>query len=85
MTEPACARARSASGCWRTGLATAAELAAMTERQLHQFIFRPGFSTAATVTAVSGRGVGMDVVKSNVERLGGIGRRAQRGRDAARP
>ena len=53
------------------GLATAGELASMTERQLHLFIFRPGFSTAAAVTAVSGRGVGMDVVKANVERLGG--------------
>ena len=53
------------------GLATAGELASMTQRQLHLFIFRPGFSTAAAVTAVSGRGVGMDVVRSNVERLGG--------------
>ncbi|TCZ58626.1 hybrid sensor histidine kinase/response regulator [Roseicella aquatilis] len=53
------------------GLATEAELAAMTERELHRFIFRPGFSTAATVTAVSGRGVGMDVVKTNMERIGG--------------
>ncbi len=53
------------------GLATAAELAAMSEHQLHQHIFHAGFSTAAAVTAVSGRGVGMDVVKANVERLGG--------------
>ena len=53
------------------GLASAAELAAMTERQVQRFIFHPGFSTAATVTAVSGRGVGMDVVKTNIERLGG--------------
>ena len=53
------------------GLATAAELASMSERQVHLFIFRPGFSTAVAVTAVSGRGVGMDVVKANVERLGG--------------
>jgi two-component system chemotaxis sensor kinase CheA len=36
-----------------------------------QFIFEPGFSTAATVTAVSGRGVGMDVVKTNIEAIGG--------------
>nr|MDA8253466.1 chemotaxis protein CheA [Rhodospirillales bacterium] len=53
------------------GLATEAELAAMSESQVLRFIFRPGFSTAAAVTAVSGRGVGMDVVRSNVERIGG--------------
>ena len=53
------------------GLATEAELAGMTDNQVLRFIFRPGFSTAAAVTAVSGRGVGMDVVKTNVERIGG--------------
>ena len=53
------------------GLASAADLAAMTERQVHRFIFHPGFSTASAVTSVSGRGVGMDVVKTNIERLGG--------------
>jgi two-component system chemotaxis sensor kinase CheA len=53
------------------GLATEAELAAMAEAQLYRFIFRAGFSTAAVVTAVSGRGVGMDVVKTNIERIGG--------------
>jgi two-component system chemotaxis sensor kinase CheA len=53
------------------GFATEAELAAMTEAQIQRFILRPGFSTAAAVTAVSGRGVGMDVVKSNIERIGG--------------
>jgi two-component system, chemotaxis family, sensor kinase CheA len=53
------------------GLASEAELAAMTETQLCRFIFRAGFSTAAVVTAVSGRGVGMDVVKTNIERIGG--------------
>ena len=53
------------------GFATEAELAAMTEAQLHQLIFRPGFSTAAEVTSVSGRGVGLDVVKTNIERIGG--------------
>jgi two-component system chemotaxis sensor kinase CheA len=53
------------------GLATEAELATMGERELLRFIFRPGFSTAAAVTAVSGRGVGMDVVKTNMERIGG--------------
>jgi two-component system chemotaxis sensor kinase CheA len=53
------------------GLATETEIAAMSDREVHRFIFRAGFSTAAAVTAVSGRGVGMDVVKTNVERIGG--------------
>ena len=53
------------------GLATAAEIAAMTERQVQRFIFHAGFSTASAITAVSGRGVGMDVVKTNIEQLGG--------------
>ncbi len=55
----------------KNGLATEAELAAMGEAQLQRFIFRPGFSTATVVTAVSGRGVGMDVVKTNIEKIGG--------------
>jgi two-component system chemotaxis sensor kinase CheA len=53
------------------GLATDAELAGMSDGQLQRFIFRAGFSTAAVVTAVSGRGVGMDVVKTNIEKIGG--------------
>jgi two-component system, chemotaxis family, sensor kinase CheA len=53
------------------GLATEAELAGMSDGQLQRFIFRAGFSTAAVVTAVSGRGVGMDVVKTNIEKIGG--------------
>ena len=44
----------------------------MTDQQLTHLIFRPGFSTAAQVTSVSGRGVGMDVVKNNIEKVGGI-------------
>jgi two-component system chemotaxis sensor kinase CheA len=55
----------------KDGLATEAELLGMSNPQLQRFIFRPGFSTAAVVTAVSGRGVGMDVVKSNIEKIGG--------------
>jgi two-component system chemotaxis sensor kinase CheA len=51
----------------KNGLATEAELAGMSEAQLQRFIFRAGFSTAAVVTAVSGRGVGMDVVKTNID------------------
>jgi len=53
------------------GLATEAELASMTDAQIQRFIFRAGFSTASRVTAVSGRGVGMDVVKTNIEKIGG--------------
>jgi two-component system chemotaxis sensor kinase CheA len=53
------------------GLASEAELATMSEAQIKAFIFRAGFSTAAAVTAISGRGVGMDVVRSNIERIGG--------------
>ena len=53
------------------GLATEAELAVMSEAQIQRFIFRAGFSTATNVTAVSGRGVGMDVVKTNIEKIGG--------------
>jgi two-component system, chemotaxis family, sensor kinase CheA len=53
------------------GLITAEKAAQMVERELLQLIFLPGFSTAAAVTNVSGRGVGMDVVKTNVEKIGG--------------
>jgi two-component system chemotaxis sensor kinase CheA len=53
------------------GLISAARAASESERELLQLIFVPGFSTAAAVTNVSGRGVGMDVVRTNVERIGG--------------
>jgi len=53
------------------GLATEAELEILPEDQIHRFIFRAGFSTAAAVTSVSGRGVGMDVVRTNIELIGG--------------
>ncbi|MEQ8604451.1 MAG: chemotaxis protein CheW [Marivibrio sp.] len=53
------------------GIATEAELEQMTDHQIQQFIFNAGFSTAAQVTSVSGRGVGMDVVKSNIDKIGG--------------
>jgi two-component system chemotaxis sensor kinase CheA len=52
-------------------LATEAELERMSESQIQKFIFHPGFSTAAAVTSVSGRGVGMDVVKTNIDLIGG--------------
>jgi two-component system, chemotaxis family, sensor kinase CheA len=53
------------------GLVTADQLARMSEREVIGLVFLPGFSTAAAVTNVSGRGVGMDVVKTNIERIGG--------------
>jgi two-component system chemotaxis sensor kinase CheA len=55
----------------QNGLATEAELAQMSVQQIQQFIFKAGFSTAAKVTSVSGRGVGMDVVRTNIEKIGG--------------
>lgn len=54
------------------GLTTHEELAQLTEAQIHRFIFAPGFSTAAKVTNLSGRGVGMDVVRNNIEQIGGV-------------
>lgn len=45
--------------------------AVLSQAEIHQLLFMPGFSTAAAVTDLSGRGVGMDVVKRNVEQLGG--------------
>ncbi|WP_439529335.1 hybrid sensor histidine kinase/response regulator [Pannonibacter sp.] len=53
------------------GLATEAEVDKMTDAQIHRYIFAAGFSTAAAVTSVSGRGVGMDVVRNNIELIGG--------------
>lgn len=55
----------------RQGLRTAEELARMDDRELLGLILLPGFSTAAEVTEVSGRGVGMDVVRTNLAPLGG--------------
>jgi two-component system, chemotaxis family, sensor kinase CheA len=54
-----------------SGLVAEADLEKMTEAQIHKFIFAPGFSTAAAVTSVSGRGVGMDVVRTNIDQIGG--------------
>ena len=53
------------------GLATAEEIETMSSKQICQFIFKAGFSTAEKVTNVSGRGVGMDVVRTNIEKIGG--------------
>lgn len=52
-------------------IVTQEELAAMTDKQIHMHIFHAGFSTAEKVTSVSGRGVGMDVVRTNIEKIGG--------------
>ncbi|CAO4840467.1 MAG: Sensor histidine kinase RcsC [Holosporales bacterium] len=60
-----------AKKCVEKGLFTELEVANMSDPQIQNVIFLPGFSTAAAVTSVSGRGVGMDVVKSNIEKLGG--------------
>jgi len=53
------------------GLASESEIEGMSDQQIQQFIFKAGFSTAAKVTSVSGRGVGMDVVRTNIEKIGG--------------
>jgi two-component system chemotaxis sensor kinase CheA len=53
------------------GIATEAEIAVKSETEICNFIFLPGFSTAAQVTNISGRGVGLDVVRANIEQIGG--------------
>lgn len=53
------------------GLVTEAAAAGMGPQEILRLIFKPGFSTAETVSDISGRGVGMDVVKTNIEKLGG--------------
>ena len=54
-----------------SGLMSEAEIAAKTDGEIWNFIFRPGFSTAAQVTSISGRGIGMDVVRANIQQIGG--------------
>jgi two-component system, chemotaxis family, sensor kinase CheA len=54
------------------GLLRPEQIEKLSDREALSLIFLPGFSTAQTVTNVSGRGVGMDVVKSNIEKIGGI-------------
>jgi two-component system chemotaxis sensor kinase CheA len=53
------------------GIISSEQAQRLTDREVAQLVFMPGFSTAAAVTTISGRGVGMDVVKANVERIGG--------------
>ena len=54
------------------GIISEREADQLSDKEAYGLIFRPGFSTAAKVTGVSGRGVGMDVVKTNIEKLNGI-------------
>ncbi|SCW94550.1 hybrid sensor histidine kinase/response regulator [Ancylobacter rudongensis] len=62
------------------GLCSEADAARMADAQLYRFIFHAGFSTAQQVTSVSGRGVGMDVVRCNIEAIGGtVDVRSKRG------
>jgi two-component system chemotaxis sensor kinase CheA len=65
--DPARIRAKAIS----LGLVSEAEAEVLGDSQICRFIFAPGFTTAAHVTSVSGRGVGMDVVKSNIDQIGG--------------
>ena len=53
------------------GVVSVEEATNMSDQQIHRLIFAPGFSTAEKVTNLSGRGVGMDVVKTNIELIGG--------------
>jgi two-component system, chemotaxis family, sensor kinase CheA len=56
----------------RRGLLTAEAAAELTREEAYNLIFAPGFSTKSSITEISGRGVGMDVVKTNISRLGGV-------------
>ncbi|WP_340021081.1 chemotaxis protein CheA [Paenibacillus sp. FSL K6-1096] len=56
----------------RKGIVTAEEADSMTEEEALRLIFRPGFSTAAQISDISGRGVGMDIVRNDIERLNGM-------------
>jgi two-component system chemotaxis sensor kinase CheA len=63
--------ARIKSRAIAAGLISEADAEKMSEGQLHKLIFAPGLSTAMQITSVSGRGVGMDVVKNNLDQIGG--------------
>jgi two-component system chemotaxis sensor kinase CheA len=65
--DPAAIRSRAID----LGTATPEQTGRMSDRELMELLFLPGFSTADHVTTVSGRGVGMDVVRTNIERVGG--------------
>ena len=55
----------------KRGLVTGEQASRMSDREILSLIFMPGFSTAEKVTNISGRGVGMDVVRNNIEKIGG--------------
>jgi len=55
----------------KNGIISQDEADTMTDNQIHRLVFAAGLSTAAAVTSISGRGVGMDVVRSNIEQIGG--------------
>ncbi|HYD24759.1 MAG TPA: chemotaxis protein CheW [Croceibacterium sp.] len=62
---------RLAAKALAAGLRTEEQLAAMSREERIELIFEPGLSTAEAITAISGRGVGMDVVRANIEKFGG--------------
>ncbi len=53
------------------GLIGESDMPAKSQAEINDLIFAPGFSTALQVTSISGRGIGMDVVRSNIEQIGG--------------
>lgn len=55
----------------KQGLASEADLARLSPAQIHNFVFAPGFTTASKVSNISGRGVGLDVVRNNIQEIGG--------------
>ncbi|MEN9874879.1 MAG: hypothetical protein RL186_1776, partial [Pseudomonadota bacterium] len=63
--------ARIRSKAIKNGIVSEEQAWTLSDQQIHRFIFAPGFSTAEAVTSLSGRGVGMDVVRTNVELIGG--------------
>lgn len=64
-------RERLAAKAIEKSLASESEIASMSDEEVYQFVFHPGFSTASTINALSGRGVGMDVVRTNIQKLKG--------------
>lgn len=64
-------RERIGANAVQLGLVTPQRLAEMSDREVWNFIFAPGFTTAAQVSDLSGRGVGMDVVRTNIEKIKG--------------
>ncbi len=64
-------KARIKEKALKLGLASGRQLERMSDEEIYRFIFAPGFSTAEKVTNVSGRGVGMDVVRENIQAIGG--------------